>query len=146
MTSSSENAIQEFDPIFPRGKFELALGAFLPNATFCRRCGGCGGGSASRSIFQLNHCRFFRNSTPRNRSRTTKIVGPGLGASSDLQFSAETPMDFDTFHGGSLHFHINHSRSRASVFRPKIVAMLGPRNRRNAAMLLRGTLAFSCSL
>ena len=67
---------------------------------------------------------IFRNSTRRNRSRTTKIVGPGLGASGDSHFSAETPMDFATSQARNSPFHINHSSLRASVFGRKLVAML----------------------
>ena len=59
---------------------------------------------------------IFRNSTPRNRSRATKIVVPGLGVSSELHFSTETPMNFATSLARVPPFHINRSDSRASVF------------------------------
>ena len=38
----------------------------------------------------------FEILTPRNRSRTTKLVHPGLGVSSDSHFSAGTPIGFAT--------------------------------------------------
>ena len=77
----------------------------------------------------MEHCSYksmtiFRNSTRRNRSRTTKIVGRGLGVSSDSHFSAETPMDFATSQARNSPFHINRSKSRAVVFGRNLVAML----------------------
>ena len=66
----------------------------------------------------------FRKSTPRRRSRTTKIVVRGLGASSDSHFSAETPIHFATSQARNSPFHINRSKSRAVVVGRNLVAML----------------------
>ena len=74
--------------------------------------------------FSYKSLSIFRNSTPRNRSRTTKIVHRGLGVSSDSHFSAETPMDCATSLARNSPFHINRSEVRASVFERKLVAML----------------------
>ena len=46
--------------------------------------------------FSAKSSKGFRNSDPRNRSRTTGVVICGLGVSSDSHFSAESPTDFAT--------------------------------------------------
>ena len=66
----------------------------------------------------------FRNSTPRERSRATKIVIPALGASAGSQISTETPIEIATFQGHRSPEYYNRSKVSAAVFGPKFLPFL----------------------
>ena len=82
-------------------------GLFSRLTTFCRISGGCGGGLRPRSIFSAKSSKDSRNSTPRNRSRTTGVVNRGFRISSGSHISAESPKDFATSQGQNSSGTIN---------------------------------------